>query len=57
MVKKIKIEPPTWETAMRIYIKVLEQKNSGEKAKQAARDDLMILARYVDKIKKENESE
>ena len=57
MVKKIKIEPPTWETATRIYIEILENKNSGEKAKQAARDDLMILAKYVDKIKKENESE
>jgi hypothetical protein len=57
MVKKIKIEPPTWETAMRIYIKVLEQKNSGEKAKQGARDDLMTLARDVDKINKENKSE
>ncbi len=56
MVKKIKIEPPTWETAMRIYIKVLEQKNSGEKAKQGARDDLMTLARDVDKINKENKN-
>jgi hypothetical protein len=57
MVKKIKIEPPTWETAMRIYIKVLEQKNSGEKAKQGARDDLMTLARDVDRMNEENKSE
>ncbi len=54
MVKKIKVRPPSWETAMRIYIKVLEQKNSGEKAKQAARDDLMALARHVDVINREN---
>jgi len=57
MVKKVEIVPPTWETATRIYIEILENKNSGEKAKQGAKDDLMILARYVDKIKKENEGE
>ena len=56
MVKKIKIEPPTWETATRIYIEILENKNSGEKAKQGAKDDLMILARYVDKVKQENKN-
>lgn len=54
MVKKIKVRPPSWETAMRIYIKVLEQKNSGEKAKQGARDDLMTLARHVDIINRES---
>lgn len=54
MVEKIRVRPPSWETAMRIYIKVLEQRNSGEKAKQAARDDLMALARHVDVINREN---
>jgi len=51
MVKKIEIVPPTWETTTRIYIEILENKNSGEKAKQGARDDLMILARYADRMK------
>lgn len=57
MSRKIEIVPPTWETATRIYIKILENKNSGEKAKQGARDDLMILARYVDRMNEENKSE
>jgi hypothetical protein len=57
MVDKVEIVPPTWETATRIYIEILENKNSGEKAKQGARDDLMTLARDVDRMNEENKSE
>lgn len=39
---------PSWETAVRIYIMVLE--NGEEKGKIAAREELMRLARNYDQL-------
>ena len=39
---------PTWETAVRIYIMVLE--DGEEKGKVAAREELMRLARNYDTL-------
>lgn len=42
----IKMDPPTWEYAMRIYLAVLE--NGTEEGKENARQELMRLAKLVD---------
>lgn len=47
---------PTWETAMRIYIEVLEHGDS-EEGKAAARADLMQLARSIDQRKRQKEEQ
>lgn len=39
---------PTWETATQIYIACLENPNATEEGKQAARDDLMKMAKCLD---------
>ncbi len=51
---------PSWEAATRIYIACLENPGASESAKQCARDDLLSLAKNMDKIRadkkrKENE--
>lgn len=46
--ESIKLSPPTWEFAVRIYTDVLQNPDAGEKAHQAAVDDLLNLARSVD---------
>jgi hypothetical protein len=43
---------PSWVSAVRIYIAVLENKNASYEGKQAAREDLLSLASYVDCLKK-----
>ena len=40
---------PKWETAMSIYIEVLKNPTAFEKVKQIAANDLMNLARTVDR--------
>jgi hypothetical protein len=47
---------PTWTTAMRIYINVLENESS-EEAKALAREDLMRLAASVDEQKKQSKEQ
>ena len=39
---------PTWETAVSIYMMVLENADSSEASKSDARADLIKLARFVD---------
>jgi len=39
---------PSWETAVTIYMAVLENPNASKKGRQAARDDILKLARTVD---------
>jgi hypothetical protein len=39
---------PSWETAVTIYMAVLENPNASKKVRQAARDDILKLARTVD---------
>ena len=49
--KYVEIEPPTWECAVRIYTDVLTNPEAGAKAHQAATDDLLNLARTVDRCR------
>ena len=39
---------PTWETAVGIYIMVLENADASEASKSDARADLIKLARFID---------
>jgi hypothetical protein len=48
---------PTWEGAMRTYIYILESEDATERGKEIAKEELMRLARDVDKMNKENKSE
>jgi hypothetical protein len=41
---------PTWETAVAIYIAVLQNPDAGADAVQAACEDLLRLARTVDSL-------
>ena len=47
----IQMEPPSWESAVLIYTAVLQNPEAGEKAHQAATDDLLNLARTVDRCR------
>lgn len=49
--ESIKLSPPTWESAVLIYTAVLQNPEAGEKAHQAATDDLLNLARTVDRCR------
>ena len=40
---------PTWEGTMRIYIGLLESTQDQTQARKIVREDLMELARWVDK--------
>ena len=42
---------PTWESAVLIYCDVLENPDAGYEAKQSAREDILNLARAMDKIR------
>ena len=44
---------PTWETAVSIYMMVLENADASEASKSDARADLIKLARFVDVQKQE----
>jgi hypothetical protein len=48
---------PTWEGAMRTYIYILESEDATERGKEIAKEELMRLARDVDKMNEENKSE
>lgn len=39
---------PTWESAVKIYIAVLENENASFEGKRAAREELVRLAQIVD---------
>ncbi len=45
---------PTWETAVKIYIAVLENDKASFEGKRIAREELTKLAQIVDKKRKEN---
>ena len=45
---------PTWEGAMRTYIYILENKGASERGKRIAKEELMRLARDVDRMNREN---
>ena len=42
---------PNWETAVKIYIKVLQNNNASAEGKQSAKEELLYLARYVDDMR------
>jgi len=44
---------PTWETAVGIYMMVLENPDASEASKSDARADLIKLARFVDAQQRE----
>ena len=51
MAKRIKMDPPTWEYAMRIYTTVLMNPEAGKGAHESAIADLMKLAQTVDRCR------
>ena len=48
---------PTWESAVKIYIAVLENKNASAEGRQVAREDIIFLAKTVDQLNKVKEEE
>lgn len=52
MTKTIDITP-TWETAVKIYIAVLENENASAESKHNARAELTYLAKVVDRVQAE----
>ena len=43
---------PTWESAVKIYIAVLENENASFEGKRIAREELIFLAKTVDQLSK-----
>lgn len=56
MTKTIDITP-TWETAVKIYIAVLENENASAESKHNARAELTYLAKVVDRVQAEKKGE
>lgn len=50
--KTVQITPPTWETAIHIYIDVLQNPDASPTAHDMARAELIRLARMFDDINK-----
>ena len=48
---------PSWESAVRIYISVLENDNASYEGKQIAREDIIFLAKTIDQLNKVKEEE
>lgn len=48
---------PTWETAVKIYIAVLENENASAESKHNARAELTYLAKVVDRLQAEKKEE
>lgn len=48
---------PNWETAVKIYIEVLQNNNASAEGKQSAKEELLYLARYVDDMRLEKKLE
>ncbi|MGI9357902.1 MAG: hypothetical protein ACR2ON_00695 [Paracoccaceae bacterium] len=51
---------PTWESAVKIYMAVLENKNASVEGIKIAREEITFLAKTVDqlnKVKKEEEKQ
>ena len=47
---------PNWETAVKIYIEVLQNENASAEGKQSAKEELLYLARYVDDMRLEKKT-
>jgi len=50
---KVQITPPTWQTAVKIYMDVLQNPKAPAKSVAAARAELMRLAEWADSPKGE----
>lgn len=51
---------PTWESAVKIYIAVLENKNASAEGRKIAREEIVFLAKTIDqlnKVRKEEEKQ
>ena len=48
---------PSWESAVRIYITVLENDNASAEGKQIAREDIIFLAKSIDQLNKVKKEE
>ena len=48
---------PSWESAVKIYISVLENDNASAEGKQAAREDIIFLAKTIDQLNKVKKAE
>ena len=48
---------PNWETAVKIYIEVLQNNSASAEGKQSAKEELLYLARYVDDMRLEKKLE
>ena len=48
---------PSWESAVRIYISVLENDNASYEGKKIAREDIIFLAKTIDQLNKVKEEE
>lgn len=48
---------PTWESAVKIYIAVLENQNASAEGRQTAREELVFLAKTVDQLNKVKKAE
>ena len=43
---------PTWESAVKIYIAVLENKNASAEGIRIAREEIIFLAKTIDQLNK-----
>ena len=48
---------PTWESAVKIYIAVLENQNASAEGRRVAREELVFLAKTVDQLNKVKKAE
>jgi hypothetical protein len=48
---------PSWESAVKIYISVLENDNASAEGKKIAREDIIFLAKTIDQLNKVKKAE
>ncbi len=48
---------PTWESAVKIYIAVLENKNASAEGRKIAREEIVFLAKTIDQLNKVKKEE
>lgn len=48
---------PTWESAVRIYLAVLDNKNASAESRQTAREEIVFLAKTMDKLQEVQRAE
>ena len=48
---------PTWESAVKIYMAVLENKNASAEGRKIAREEIVFLAKTVDQLSKVKDKE